>query len=224
MLTCKLEHYNPSQGSHAHLVAVYYHGDWCFHQIQEVNLTSVLPRNMTSQLSHPGFRNPILRKNRSVTSKVHKAQQVRCYLEHESEKGRAMIRTHDLSSKLHICGGTRLDAKIVPTNYVWNPDDTVNLHILGPLWQAVGHPFSLLLSQPNSAIKEATLYCPGRWPTVYRKASGRHWPFLQGHPGLEMTFKPIFIAFSGYITAPIIFSMNISLFKLTTIAIQKCTF
>ena len=45
---------------------------------------------------------------------------------------------------------------------------------------------SLLLGQPNSAIKAATLYCPGRWPTVCRNASGHHGTFLQGHSGLEM--------------------------------------
>ena len=37
--------------------------------------------------------------------------------------------------------------------------------------QTVGHPFYLLLGQSNSAIKVATLYCPGRsvempWATI----------------------------------------------------------
>ena len=82
---------------------------------------------------------------------------------------------------------------------------TVNLHIRGPLWQTVGHPFSLLLGQPNSAIKAATLYCPGRWPTVCRNASGRHWAFLQGHSGLEMTW-PLVRTFSEYISESINFS------------------
>ena len=65
---------------------------------------------------------------------------------------------------------------------------TVNLHIRGPLWQTVGHPFSLLLGQPNSAIKAQTLYCLGRWRTVCRNASGRHWAILQGDPDLAITY------------------------------------